>query len=89
MYNGQSIDHFIEMVNKEAEEAAQKIYDKYQDEFIKRVQSQIKTGDIINIGMGTASINRENVNDNFTNVIASIQYTEQRAGFGIGEIKKG
>lgn len=88
MYNSKQIENFIAKVNKEAEAAAQAIFDKYEYEFIIRVRSQMKPGDAIDIGMGTASINRETVSDNFTNVIASIQYTEQRAGFSVGEISK-
>lgn len=90
MYNHKLISDFIEKVNKEAEAAAQKVFDRYQPEFEKRVLSQMRNGDYLYIAMGSASFkgNETIAMEKFSNEVAKIQYTEQRAGFGTGDLQK-
>ena len=90
MYNYKSIQTFIDKVQAEAELEAQKVYDKYNDELIKRIQAQIKKDDIVWCGMGTASIDnkiteRENIGDKLCDVLSSLQYWNRNidAGFSL------
>lgn len=48
MYNGKQIQAFIDKVNKEASEAAQKVYDKYRPELIRMIQAQLHADDCVN-----------------------------------------
>ena len=38
--------------DKEAEEAAQKVFDKYTNEYINRIKKQMLNGDVLGFGMG-------------------------------------
>lgn len=93
MYNHTCIADFIEKVNKEASEAAQKVYDKYEPELIDRIKNQIKQGDKIFIGMGTASVknkNGENIAEKLAVEIGQTQYWNDTvsAGFSLDDISK-
>lgn len=88
MYNYKSIENFIEKVNKEAEEAAQKVYDKYNDELLERIQAQIKKDDVVWNSMGTAIINNSKgneVGENLATVLGQSQYWSDNisAGFSL------
>jgi len=83
MYNSTSIDLFINKVNKEAEQAAQAVYDKYQTEFEQRLKAQIKTGDTIFSGMGAAFIKNskgEYVGEKLSAVICANEYNSLAVG---------
>jgi hypothetical protein len=54
MYNSTQINDFCDKVHKEAEEAAQKVYDSYKEEMLQRIKNQLQEDDILHIGMGTA-----------------------------------
>lgn len=85
-YNYKSVESFIKKVNKEAEEAAQKVFDKYNNEFLKRVQNQIKENDTVWIGMGTASIENmhaEEVGEKLKVVIGQSQYWRENISAGL------
>lgn len=56
-YNYKSIEEFLNRVDKEAAKAAQSVYDKYESEFLKRVQAQLKDGDTVYHAMGACTIN--------------------------------
>lgn len=58
MYKGKRIARFIDKVNKEAAAAAQKVYDKYEPELLRMIQGQLHPDDVLTVGMGTASIDR-------------------------------
>lgn len=58
-YNYKSIKEFLNKVDKEAAEAAQSVYDKYESEFLKRVQAQLKDEDIVFHGMGACTIEKK------------------------------
>lgn len=92
MYNANQIESFIDKVNKEAEAAAQKVYDKYQKEFETRLMSQIKTGDCIYAGMGTVFIQNRfgsYVGEKLANVLLSNEYNSLSVGLSTpSELKK-
>lgn len=88
MYNSKSIIDFINKVNKEAEEQAQKVYDKYNEELLRRIQNQLKEGDIVWAGNGCASIENksgDDIGENLANVLGDIQYWNRNvdAGFNL------
>lgn len=82
-YNSNSINSFIERVNKEAEKAAQQVFDKYQEEFETRVKNQMLPGDTLILSMGSGYFkNKEfGVAEKFISAVSDIQYLEQRASF--------
>lgn len=93
MYNHKYIADFIDKVNEEASQAAQKVYDKYQHELIERIKNQIKKGDRIFIGMGTASVenkNGETIAEKLAVEISQTQYWNDTvsAGFLLNDISK-
>lgn len=89
MYNAKQIERFIDKVNKEASTAAQAIYDKYEPELIQRIKNQMRAGDKLIIGMGTATFNKSDKATDFCDVVARIQYSDSlEAGFSFGEISK-
>lgn len=63
MYNHKTVQAFIDKVNKEAEEAAQKVYDKYNPELLQRIQNQLGEDAVVWNGMGTASITNKKGDD--------------------------
>ena len=81
MYNSKVIDYFLEKVNKEAEQAAQKVFDSYESQFKTKVLNQMRSGDKLNLSMGSGYMNKDTVNDEFITSVANIQYMEQRASF--------
>jgi uncharacterized protein (DUF305 family) len=90
-YNAETIEKFIKMVNKEAQEAAQKVFNKYQEEFDRRVLAQMIEGHTLIVAMGSAVIKEEEDVDyarKFCNAVAEIQYTKQRAGFSTKDYQK-
>lgn len=77
MYNHRYIKAFINKVNKEAEEAAQKVYDKYNKELIQRIQNQLGKDAIVWCGMGTADIlnkDEESIAEELQLLMYKIQY---------------
>lgn len=81
MYNIKDLETFVSKVHKEADEAAQKIYDKYTPELIERIQKQLFKNDELFIAMGTAVISREG-NDKFfgdklSELASRTQYCEE------------
>jgi len=88
MYNSKHIKAFIEKVTKEAEEAAQKVFDSYTPELIERIKNQMKNGDKLYIGMGACSSSNDNVNEDFLNCLSATQYTTLEASFILDNINK-
>lgn len=94
MHNSKLINDFIEKVNKEAEEAAQKVFDKYDKEFVKLVSNQLKPGETLCLANGsryfkkTDPLYETDAQDKFGDAVAQIQYLKQRAGFNTYEFKK-
>lgn len=94
MHNSKLIENFIEKVNKEAEEAAQKVFDKYNEEFAKLVSNQLKPGERLYLVNGSRYFDKTNpdyeteAQDKFGTIVAQIQYLKQRATFGVFEFKK-
>lgn len=88
MYNYKSLEAFIEKVNKEAEIAAQKVYDSYQDEFKRRVKAQIKDNDIVCHVMGSTSIynpvtKRDEIGEKLGDVLGLTQYWRDNTSAGL------
>lgn len=92
-YNYKSIEEFLNKVDKEAAEAAQAVYDKYEPEFLKRVQSQLKENDVVFHANGTCTIQKkehaENNKDvvvtkevglNLSDILGQYQYNKVEAG---------
>lgn len=83
MYNAQSIKNFIDKVNEEAEAAAKAVYNKYQAEYERRLLAQIKKGDVIYAGMGTAFIDNSKgieVGEKLGQVLRNNEYNKIRVG---------
>lgn len=87
MYNYRPIEKIIVQANEEAELAAQKVYDKFQPLLERAILNQIKAGDIVYIGMGVASMDKE-INEDFIDTIASTQYNRINVGFNLPDISK-
>lgn len=90
MYNAKQLEAFFEKIHEEAAEAAQAVYDKYQDEAVRRIRNQMYPGHTVYIGMGTAfvqnSTTRQNVLslENLFEVIVADHceyHNKVRAGF--------
>jgi len=90
MYNAKQIEAFIDKVNKEATEAAQKVYDKYNAELIERIQSQIKDSDTIHIGrFGVTIITGYSISRDIECVLERVQGNSVKAAFRLpSNIKK-
>lgn len=95
MYNSKQMKVFIDKVNEEASEAAQKVYDKYQKEFEQRILNQIPKGHTIEFSMGHCLISKnDELDHNLTNtefailLADSIFYNDLRGGFDNKTIKK-
>lgn len=98
MYNPIHIDAFIEKVNAEAAQAAQKVYDKYQSEFEARILNQLQKGDILTFGMGTVSLSKKSTPrvdlpygyaEKFLDVLTRTQYNpDLECGFSTDEMEK-
>lgn len=93
MHRSDLIKKFIDKVNEEAEQEAQKVFDKYQSEFESLIKREKIKDEPLTQGMGTAIYNNINswdlttAEEKFLIEIAQAQYTEQRAGFECTEIK--
>lgn len=77
MYQTKHIEAFMEKVRKEAEEAAQKVFDKHQAEFDRMVLAQMKPNDYLYVAMGSAVFKgekRTEAQDKFAHSIAQIQF---------------
>jgi hypothetical protein len=86
MYNHKSVQSFIDKVNKEAEEAAQKVYDKYNPELLQRIQNQIKEGDTFWVGMGVANLENKdgnNVGEELALTVGSYWQNDLNCGFSL------
>ena len=91
MYNSKNIEPFFKKVHKEASEAAQKVYDKYNDELKQRVLNQMGKGHTIFSGMGSCSVegtqNDDHINlfnDFFPLLADNTQYHDKvEAGFDL------
>lgn len=71
-YNYKYIEAFLNKVNKEAEQAAQAVFEKYEAEFLKKVQAQLMPNDIVWHGMGACVIQKQSYADsNKCNVVSS------------------
>lgn len=80
------------MVHKEANEAAQRIYDKYQPELERRILAQLKSGNKLTIGMGSATIKNEKgeyIAEELADVLARTQYCDKLdATFMLNDLQK-
>lgn len=94
MHNSKRVEDFIDKINKEAEEAAQKVFDKYENHFRSLVESEMKKNDKLILSMGSSyyeNTNQENITEagrKFLDVIAHIQYMQQRASFNTMEFSR-
>lgn len=93
MYNHIELESFIDKVTKEADEAAQAIFDKYTPELERRIKAQMKKGHTIVFGMGTAAISPSrdlpyNYAEKFLHVLTSTQYPILKANFSPNDIYK-
>lgn len=93
MYNASQIEEFIKKVNKEAEQAAQKVFDSYDKEFNRRIEAQLKKGDRIFAGMGLVSIENskgEYVGKKLSEVLTQTEYWGKniKSGLSVDEITK-
>lgn len=92
MHRGDLIKQFIDKVNNEAEAAAQKVFDSYQDEFETLLTKQKLKGKVLIQAMGSALYNNVEFEDlteageKFLTEVAQAQYTTQRAGFTCRDI---
>lgn len=90
MYNATALEKFIDKVHREASEAAQKVYDQYNQELIQRIQAQMHPDHIVYTGMGSVSVAHKNhiielpygYADKYTDVLSCTQYWDKvEAGF--------
>lgn len=92
MYNPQHIETFIEKVKLEAQDAAQKVFDKYNNELNEKIKNQLRKGDELMVGMGVAVLKGQRYGkaEKFLDVIADTQYWSKNisAGFHVNDIKK-
>lgn len=91
MYNAKPIEDFIRKVEKEAEAAAQKVFDAYEQELIQKIKNQMQVGDDLIVGNGTATFRDDKDRGNrFLTVVAMTQYQCRNwgAGFCLPDIKK-
>lgn len=56
MANTKHLEAFIDKMIKEANEAAQKVYDSYEPELIKKIQALLHEKHVMTSGMGLTSI---------------------------------
>lgn len=95
MRNGKQLQAFIDKVTKEANEAAQSVFDKYQEELNRRIYAQLKDGDWLVVGNGTAFIKDKNgeyvhADNSLVHSICSLQYRNENltASFSTNDMKK-
>lgn len=90
MHNSHTIESFIEKVSKEANAAAQKVFDQYQSELEQRIRNQMKKGEKITVCMGSCYSSITNANEDFLKTLSDTQYRKKYldAGFYITEIQK-
>ena len=92
MYNAKSIEIFVNEVHKKATEAAQAVYDNHQPELERRILAQIKPGDKLFTGMGTAFIENskgEYVGEKLGDALTLLEYWDKcKAGFPTRDLVK-
>lgn len=96
MHDNLKIDSFINKINDLAEQAAQNVFDYYQEDFEKIVNSEKIKGAKLLQRNGTCCYKRTSSytsnspmskqRDKFTNSISKVQYLSQRASFEIRDI---
>lgn len=97
-YVAKHLEIFIEGVHKEAEIAAQAIYDKHQAKFNELISNQVPSGHHLIIGNGTTFIRTKDnevfINayykkaDKFSDVLSQVQYKKIDAGFDVIDVDK-
>jgi len=95
-YRSNHIEKFIEKVNKEAEEAAQKVFNNHETKLQSMIENQVLKGQKLFIGMGSASISDKTKElpydyaEKFLNAVAGTQFHDNNvlAGFYIKDIDK-
>lgn len=92
MYNHIQLEKFIDKVKKEANKAAQDVFDKYNDELTLRIKKQMLSGHSFHSGMGSASFwnkNGDNVGEKVAEVLTQTLYPTLDAGFDLVDELKG
>lgn len=92
MYQTEHIEAFMKKVKEEAEKAAQAVYNKHNKKFREMVINQMRKGDELIIGMGSATFRADETEamDRFAHLIAQIQYNPDQfyCGFQVKDFKK-
>lgn len=87
MYNPKPIESFIDKVTKEAETAAQEIFDKYTPELIEKIKNQMQDNDKIYVSMGCAGFANDKpywgYGEKFLKEVSDTQYPSLTAGFNL------
>ena len=92
MHRSDLISQFISNINKKAEEAAQEVFNSYQEEFDSLIKREKLKGIKLYQGMGTATYEKDINNtlseagEKFLTKLAQAQYTQQNAGFTTKDI---
>ncbi len=71
MYSTKNIQKLIDKVNKEAGEAAQLVYNKYNDVLLQAIKNQMHENDTLYVANGTALLERGDASK-FDNKLADI-----------------
>lgn len=93
MYNSKHLRAFIDKVNEEAITAAQKVYNDYQDELVKRIGAQLHPKDKLYCGNGAFLIERDGAkiyleDNSFGEILMELQYSpEFRGGFSVPDFE--
>lgn len=94
-HNAKSLEIFVQNAIKEANAAAQKVFDMYQMEFESRVLAQLNDGDKLSCGMGIASVTTAKGKDisydnEFIKLLTQLQYPYQdlNASFDTPDMEK-
>jgi hypothetical protein len=98
MYQTKHLEAFFKKVHEEASAAAQAVYDKYQEEALRRVKAQLHKDDFLWMSMGSGGIDRYKgtlqeieVGEEFFNVVLEHVNTTEHLEAGLflpDEIKK-
>ena len=97
VHNIKDIELFLDRVNDEAEEAAQKVFDKYQSEWedlivrnkLKGVELLMGNGAVIYNGASNYVSNSPmcKIRESFTTAVSQAQYIRQRATFNTKNLR--
>jgi hypothetical protein len=88
MYNHIHIEKFIKKVNKEANEAAQAVFDKHLPELERMIKAQMNKGDKLFSGMGMCTFRSEK-GEKLQEVLTGTQYGDViEANFNLGNLEK-